>query len=111
LTNALRVSPSGSSVVIKSAITNGYWCLSVEDGGPGLSPSQCQRAFDRFVRFDVGSARYNGSGLGLAICRTIIGLHAGSICAEPLSQGGLRVYFKLPVASSATIKVLNQTAA
>lgn len=111
LTNALRVSPDGSSVVIKSSIAHGRWCLSVEDGGPGLSRSQCQRAFDRFVRFDVGSVRYNGNGLGLAICRTIIDLHAGSICAEPLSQGGLRVYFKLPLASSATVKVLQQTAA
>lgn len=94
--NALRVSPSDTNICIRSTIDSTTWHVSVEDSGRGLSQGQCERMFDRFVRFEVGAVRYPGSGLGLAICRSIIELHAGTIRAEPIPQGGLRVYFKLP---------------
>lgn len=108
LNNALRVSPEGSCVRIQSIVSDGSWFLSVEDAGPGLTKSQCVQAFDRFVRFDTGSARYDGSGLGLAICRTIIDLHAGSIRAEPLATGGLRVFFRLSTLTQPTTAALGQ---
>ncbi|MGN6322427.1 MAG: ATP-binding protein [Dyella sp.] len=103
LTNALRVSPPNGLIALKSIIAEGSWCVSLEDEGPGLTEEQCERVFDRFVRFNVPTGEDHGSGLGLTICRSIIGLHGGRIQAQPRKDGsGLRVSFELPVLSSAT---------
>jgi len=78
-----------------------YWRVSIEDEGPGLSREQCERAFERFVRFNQTGTEDRGSGLGLAICRSIIQLHNGRIHAEPGSAGkGLRVVFEIPAADA-----------
>lgn len=64
--NALVVSPAGSTidVTITPAPTVGAVDLHVLDEGPGMSPEDCARAFDRFWRGRTDTA---GSGLGLAI--------------------------------------------
>src|SRR6185312_1912106 len=51
LTNALRASPPGGLITLRSEFVPRYWGVSVEDEGPGLTIGQCERAFDRFVRF------------------------------------------------------------
>jgi two-component system heavy metal sensor histidine kinase CusS len=102
LTNAIKASPPGGLITLRSAISDGAWRVSVEDQGAGLNAEQRERMFDRFVRFDAPGAEDSGSGLGLAICRSIIGLHRGQIYAEPGAGGkGLRVSFEIPVADSA----------
>lgn len=101
LTNALRASPSGGLITLRSEFVPRYWRVSIEDQGPGLSREQCERAFERFVRFHEGDTGDRGSGLGLAICRSIIQLHNGRIHAEPGNAGaGLRVVFEIPVADA-----------
>ena len=97
LVNALHISPPGGLIRINSVLGSGTWRLSVQDEGPGLTDTQCEQAFDRFVRFNVPSGEDRGSGLGLAICRSIINLHGGRIYARSLQyRRGLRVTFELP---------------
>ncbi|GLQ87512.1 sensor histidine kinase [Dyella flagellata] len=99
LTNALRVSPPNGMIVMQSTVDSSGWCVSIADQGPGLTEEQCERVFDRFVRFNVQAGEDQGSGLGLTICRSIIELHGGSIRAQPRTDGpGLRVSFELPLA-------------
>lgn len=64
--NALAVSPGGSTidVTITAAPTVDAVDLHVLDEGPGMSPEDRARAFDRFWRGRTDTA---GSGLGLAI--------------------------------------------
>ncbi|MDQ6648308.1 MAG: HAMP domain-containing histidine kinase, partial [Pseudomonadota bacterium] len=101
LTNALRVSPPGGLITLRSEFVPRYWRVSIEDEGPGLSREQCERAFERFVRFNHGGVEDRGSGLGLAISRSIIQLHNGHIRAEPGKSGaGLSVVFEIPVSES-----------
>ena len=98
LTNALNVSPPGGLITLHSELTERQWRVTMEDEGPGLTTDQCERIFERFVRFPTpGVAEERGSGLGLAICRSIIALHRGAILAEPGAEGrGLRVVFEIP---------------
>lgn len=97
LTNALRSSPPDGLITLRSEFVDRFWRVSIEDEGPGLSPEQCERAFERFVRFTPGGTDDRGSGLGLAICRSIIHLHNGKIYAEPaVGHDGLRVIFEIP---------------
>ena len=99
LTNALRASPPGGLITLRSEFVPRYWRVSIEDEGPGLSRDQCERAFERFVRFNQTGTEDRGSGLGLPICRSIVQLHNGQIRAEPCAEGrGLRVVFEIPSA-------------
>jgi two-component system, OmpR family, sensor kinase len=71
--------------------------VSVDDDGPGISPAERERVFDRFHRSDEGRSRAaGGSGLGLAIARAIVDAHGGSIWASDSPLGGARVSFELP---------------
>ncbi len=60
--------------------------LTVSDEGPGLTPEQAERAFDRFWRGPNG-----GSGLGLAIVKAIAERHGGGV-----SVAGSRFVIDLP---------------
>lgn len=97
LTNAIHVSPAGATISVRSELTPTRWRVSVEDEGPGLTPEQRERMFERFVRFTAPGKDYPGSGLGLAICRSIVTLHGGRIFATPGEGGrGLRVTAEMP---------------
>jgi len=100
VTNALNAASPGSRLTLLSVIDHGIWRVSVEDEGPGLTPEQCEKVFERFVRFGTKAPSDRGSGLGLSIARSIVQLHEGRIFAEPVGRdGGLRVTFEIPTRS------------
>jgi two-component system heavy metal sensor histidine kinase CusS len=98
LVNAIRASPPGGLIRLRSTFEGGLWRLRMEDQGPGLDAGQRERMFERFVRFGSDPAEsLPGTGLGLAICRSIVALHGGRIRAAPASSGqGLEVDIVLP---------------
>ena len=52
--------------------------LDVTDHGPGMTPEQAQRVFERFYRADQARTRATGgSGLGLAIVDALVTAHGG----------------------------------
>ena len=63
--NALRYTPAGGAVTVRSGYDGASPCLSVEDTGPGIPPWAHDRVFERFFRIEGTPG--NGSGLGLAI--------------------------------------------
>jgi len=72
------------------------------DEGPGLTPEECERIFERFVRLPSPGQDQRGSGLGLAICRSIVAMHKGKIWATSRDVGrGLRVVIEIPAAPAA----------
>ncbi|MDE2145061.1 MAG: HAMP domain-containing protein [Burkholderiales bacterium] len=101
LVNALAVSPPRGVVDLESVVADGVWRLSMIDDGPGLSPAQCERIFERFVRFTPATGDPPGSGLGLAISQSIVRLHKGTIRATSGDVGrGLRIVIELPAAAA-----------
>ena len=85
LANALAVAPAGSAVTV----SGGPAALHVEDGGPGMSDEERERAFDRF--WSKGS----GSGLGLPIVKRLVELDGGSLELHDAPGGGLDVVLRL----------------
>jgi signal transduction histidine kinase len=102
LTNALKASPVGGTISLRSVLSGWIWRVSLEEEGPGVPDTMRSQIFDRFVRLEPATERQaGGTGLGLAICRGIIELHRGRIFAEAGADGrGLRVVFELPAQGS-----------
>ena len=98
LTNAVRFTPTGGAIVVRTEATDDEVRVLVEDDGRGLSPETQQRMFERFWRDDPARSSRENSGLGLAIAKGLIEAHGGRIWAENRREGGARVAFSLPVA-------------
>ncbi len=99
VTNALRASPTGSRIEVRSVLAGGAWRVSVTDDGPGVLPEHREHIFERFVRLGPAARGDDqGSGLGLPICRSILQLHRGRIFADAAPNGrGLSVVFEIPL--------------
>jgi two-component system, OmpR family, sensor kinase len=76
--------------------------LEVADRGPGLTPDQAERVFERFYRADQARARQGGgTGLGLAIVAALVTAHGGAVRVEPTPGGGATFRIALPLAPEA----------
>jgi signal transduction histidine kinase len=103
LTNALKYSPVDRPVAVYLETQDGTARVSVKDEGPGLSPEEQKRVWERFYRVKYiptqGEAA-SGLGLGLHICRTIIEAHHGSFGLESVPGHGSTFWFALPLVHS-----------
>lgn len=79
--NALSFSPPGGTVYVTARRLAGTVEICVEDEGPGISPDNVERIFDRF-HTDRPDSFGEHSGLGLAISKQIVEAHGGTIRAE-----------------------------
>ncbi|TCD47149.1 ATP-binding protein [Chlorobium sp. N1] len=83
LTNALKYSPRGSTVTLRSGTRDGRPFCTVRDEGEGIEESRLEAVFERFYRIDQSrSSESGGSGLGLAIVRKLGDLQGITVRAE-----------------------------
>ena len=95
--NAIRYSPEGATVTVTSRSSNDELKISIADNGPGISPKDQAKIFERFYRVDKSRDRSTGgSGLGLAIVKHIVRVHNGRIeLNSTLDQGStFTIYIK-----------------
>lgn len=97
LTNAIRHSPEGGSVLIRAREESAGVTVEVLDEGPGIPEDEAARVFERFYRSDSArSASEGGVGLGLAIVRWIVDLHGGDVHVEKVEPRGCKMVVRLP---------------
>jgi two-component system OmpR family sensor kinase/two-component system sensor histidine kinase QseC len=92
--NAVRYTPEGGKVEVRTGSSNDGATLEVLDSGPGIPEADRARAFDRFYR--RAAAPEGGSGLGLAIVKAIAERHGARIALDTATLGGLRVTVTFP---------------
>ena len=92
IANALEVSPAGSAMSIAAGRVGGTVELRVSDAGPGMTPEQRARAFDRFWS---GRAGEGGTGLGLAIVQRLVESDGGEVELREAPGGGLEAIMRL----------------
>jgi two-component system sensor histidine kinase KdpD len=100
LENATKYTPAGSPIDIGAHTQEGFVEVEVNDRGPGVSPRDVERVFDKFYRAREGEG--GGVGLGLTICRGIVSAHGGRIWVEERAGGGASFRFTLPLDGMAT---------
>jgi two-component system OmpR family sensor kinase len=107
MSNALTHTPDGSPIEVSigsgrldprvpdsaPAVT-----LDVTDHGPGMTPEQAQRVFERFYRADQARTRTTGgSGLGLAIVSALVAAHGGVASVRTAPGRGATFRIALPL--------------
>ncbi len=97
LENAVQHAKGMNRLALNVRLRDNQVVFAVEDNGCGISK-------DRLAGIFSGSAVSGGEtvdgkkrsmGIGLSVCATIIRAHGGSVFAEPVRTGGLRVGFIL----------------
>jgi len=105
--NALTHTPEGTPVRVRlgsGTLRSGAPAvvIDVEDDGPGMSPEQAQRVFERFYRADAARNRASGgTGLGLAIVAGLVQAHGGAVGVRTAPGAGADFQVKLPLAPDA----------
>jgi len=93
VTNAVRHTPAGGSVVVSAAVRGEQLVIRVTDTGSGIDPAVARHVFDRFVK----GADSGGSGLGLAIARYLVEAHGGTLAVEATGSTGTTFRASLPL--------------
>jgi signal transduction histidine kinase len=97
LSNAVKYSPPGSSISVTVRAEPGWVVCSVQDQGPGLSPEDQSRLFQRGVR--LGSVPTGGEpslGYGLAVAKELVDRLGGEIWCDSRVALGSTFAFRLP---------------
>lgn len=99
LDNAIRHTPPAGTVTVAVHKLGGQASIVVDDTGPGISSTDRDRIFDRFVQLDPARRQHpHGSGLGLAIVHTLVAAHGGTVAVTEAPGGGTRAVVRLPLA-------------
>ncbi len=98
LDNAVKYTPAGGRITIRSLVDDTELRVEVEDTGIGIPPESLPRVFERFYRVDKARSReLGGIGVGLAIVKHIIRAHGGKTFVESKVGGGSVFSFALPI--------------
>ncbi|WP_327694519.1 sensor histidine kinase [Streptomyces sp. NBC_00459] len=103
LSNAVRHTPAGGTVTLRSYVSEAGDELAVEvsDTGSGIPAGDLPYVFDRFWRAEKSRNRSTGgSGLGLAIVLKLAEAHGGTVDVASTEGEGAIFTLRLPTAGS-----------
>jgi two-component system OmpR family sensor kinase len=98
ISNAVQHTPAGSAVTVTVTSEPPAGQLTVADNGPGMTPEQASRVFERFYRTDRARSRSRGgTGLGLSIAATLAAAHGGTISVASRPGQGAEFHVRVPL--------------
>jgi signal transduction histidine kinase/ActR/RegA family two-component response regulator len=97
VSNAVKFTPDGGSVVIRARKVDSELHVSVSDTGIGVPPADRERIFESFQQGGRGASREEGTGLGLTLSRRIVELLGGRMWLESEVGHGSTFGFSVPV--------------
>ncbi len=98
--NALKFSPPGSKVLVKTERRGNEAILSVADEGPGIPEEERGKVFGRFVRGST-SGGTEGLGLGLSLVHEVVTWHRGRVSVRGGEISGSLFEIALPLLETA----------
>ena len=95
--NAIKYTPEGSEIVIKTKVTGKNVEVSVADNGYGIPDESKSKVFDMFFSGANSIADSRRSiGIGLSLCKSIVTAHGGRIFVSDNKPQGAVFTFTLP---------------
>jgi PAS domain S-box-containing protein len=106
LKNAIKFTPEGGLIELKTSNEGGTVEVVVHDNGIGMSPVTLDKLFQPFEQgTDEVVKRYGGLGLGLAISKTLVNAQGGTIAADSPGLGmGSTISVSLPCVNAPDCK-------
>lgn len=104
LINAIKFTPAGGKVTIRSEVQGNTVLVKIKDTGQGIAADILPYVFDRFRQAESKSSTrtQGGLGLGLAIVRHLVEIHGGRVMAGSEGLGtGATFAIELPILPSA----------
>ncbi len=97
LSNAMKFTPDGGRVTIRSGHDDKVIWFEVEDTGCGIPDDQQAKVFERFHQVDGGkTGKIQGTGLGLALSKELVGLHGGQMTVSSVFGEGTTFRVEIP---------------
>ena len=96
LDNAFAYTPRGGMVSLALNMRGDQVRISVRDTGPGLTPADQDKIWQRYMRGSASSASTPGMGLGLSLVRALAHAHNGSSGCGNRDEGGSEFWIELP---------------
>jgi heavy metal sensor kinase len=104
LDNAIKFTPRGGVVTLRTQSQEHYGLLEVSDSGIGIPAAAVPHVFDRFYRVDAARSREDGgAGLGLSIVHSICSAHAAAIEVDSAPGSGSRFRIKFPHSAAVSL--------
>lgn len=99
LDNAIKYTPKGGTITVRSIRVVDKIRLSVSDTGIGIAPEDQKKVFDRFFRVDTSHSKreISGTGLGLSIASWIADQHNIKIELESELGKGTTITVAIPL--------------
>jgi signal transduction histidine kinase len=98
VSNAIKYSPPGKRVWIRVTVEPDAVVCSVQDEGPGLSPEDQAKLFQKGVRLSaVPTGGESSTGYGLAVAKELTTRLRGTIWCDSRLGAGACFSFRLPV--------------
>jgi two-component system cell cycle sensor histidine kinase PleC len=111
LRNAVKYTPEGGVVSVRTRMMNDNVSIYVEDTGAGMAPEALARVGRPFEQIDTPLENgMRGSGLGLAIARSLVELHGGALHIRSTVGTGTIVCVQLPISAPVISLALPQRA-
>mgnify|MGYP000908390831 FL=1 len=96
LHNAVKFTPEGGNIIVRTFTNHDAVQVEVEDNGPGIPKEELPHVFERFYKADKSRGLdKTGVGLGLAIAKNIIVSHHETIRVESEEGKGAKFIFTL----------------
>ena len=95
ISNAIRYSPEGSSVIVRATARDRLACVDVIDEGKGIAGKDQSRIFEKFERLDPEEP--GGTGLGLYIAQRLARAMDGDVTVESRPGRGARFTLSMPL--------------
>ena len=103
LKNAIKFTPQGGRITIRSWNENACLRVATTDTGLGITAEEMPRIFTAFTQGrEASESRFGGLGLGLSISALLVKEHGGRIWAESAGRDqGATFHLELPLAPAA----------
>jgi signal transduction histidine kinase len=97
VTNAIKYTPEGGSVIVNAKRNEQMACIFVEDSGIGMTAEIKERLFINTDQKSLsGTNNEQGSGLGLILVSDFVNQHGGQIDVESNVGSGTTIRFTIP---------------